>query len=348
MALRHRARPFEWIEISVGRETISLPNEIIKTYMPNLWRHKSGRLMARGNIDLERLVQGKTKNVRLALSIILKAIEASKTGHGVASELKLQLDDARDNLAMNHMDPERAMCTTFCNVVKLLEPDLALGRNDEMAYAASEWFTTFAAETSLHPRTVLQCVRVLDRLRTDITGPVLALLRCGVRQSHLHGWARRRFFRQSTLKKMRSLMRTRPREGLLVPSHGLIRGGDLDPEEVCYLLQHDPDAITIDLDRLNRLYDGGYTTDSDSEPEDDFYIPGHPLDGSHGIPIDHVGLGPHSGFPHPYERFMAPQPRRLPYQCQSPRLIEHDAIIARPGVPRKLKTWHNTVPHSIL
>ncbi|KAL8929297.1 MAG: hypothetical protein Q9208_001380 [Pyrenodesmia sp. 3 TL-2023] len=344
MALRHRARPFTWVEISVGQETISLPNEIIKTYLPNLWRRQSGRLMASGNINLERLAQGERRNVRLALSIILNALEAAKANHGVASELRWQLHEAWSNHATDDMDPEQEMCTTFCDVVELLKPGSAFGSNDEMTYALSEWFTTLAAEGDLHPRTMFRYVKALDRLRTDMTGPVLALLRCyDFRQSDLQRWTRRRFFRPATLKKLRSLMRSRPREGSVAPIHGLIRGGDLDPEQIWDLSQVDPDSIIIDLDRLNRI---GYAPYSDSESEDGSYIP---FDEPYLPPIDPVGLGPHHlGFPHHSQRLMALPPRTLPYRCRSPRLIEHDTTIARPGLPRRLPTWHNTVPRSIL
>ncbi|KAI4178080.1 MAG: hypothetical protein LQ346_007572 [Caloplaca aetnensis] len=352
MALRHRGHGFRSIEILLGEETIRLPNEIIRTYLPNLWRYSGRRATIRGIINLERVMEGKPESKRLALSIILRALEASKTDRGVASELKLQLHLAHDRHVMNHPDPERAMCITFSNVVKLLEPRSLLGRNEELAYALSEWFTTLAAENILQQGTVIHYVKALDRLRAEMTGPVLALLRCDVRDSHLQCWTRARCFRQTTLRKMRSLMASRPRQGLSLPNHGLVRGGDVDPLDVLDLYMHDPDSIMIDPRYLrpNRVYDGGYSTsDSASDSEDDFYTSRYPLDHGYLPPVNGVRLGPHHlGLPDPRDRFLAPQARILPRRSQSPRLmIEHAPIIARPGPPRRLKTWHNMVSHSL-
>lgn len=283
MALQHHARPFQSTRIPIGADTISLPNEIIKSYLPNLWRFKGRRALARGHLNLERLVFGEGDSARIALSIILIALEASKTDRGVASELKIQLDDARDKYTLNRPDPERAMCRIFCNVVELLDPRSALGRHQEMAYAMSGWFTDLAAEGIMHSHTLFSYVQALGLLEADMTAPLLCFLRrIDVRSCDLRYWTRDRVFRQKTIRKMRFLLKSHPGEASLVPRDGLISGGDLRAKEIIKQWRRDPGSITIDLrpQRQGRLDDDGYATYSDSDLDDHFYIDGH-------LPFDH-------------------------------------------------------------
>ncbi|KAL8760809.1 MAG: hypothetical protein Q9184_003013, partial [Pyrenodesmia sp. 2 TL-2023] len=107
MEVQRRTRHYRSIDIPIGEEMLSLPNEIIKSYLPNLWQRQGRRAMATGYLNLERFLQGKGENARMALSIILHALEASETGSGVGSELKTQLEGERKFCAMHAEDPER-------------------------------------------------------------------------------------------------------------------------------------------------------------------------------------------------------------------------------------------------
>ncbi|KAL9011454.1 MAG: hypothetical protein Q9173_003699 [Seirophora scorigena] len=189
MALQRRARGYLIIEIPIGGEIIQLPNQIIKAYLPDLWRRHKRRATRTGVLRLRRFGVQDDQQARIALLIVLHALEASATESGVASELKVQLDLARDRYTLKKADPEFAMCTIFWNVATLLRPRKGLGRHPEMAYAMSGWFTDLAAEGHVHERTLVQYVLALDHLQAEMTAPLLSLLRrVDVRLSAFRKW----------------------------------------------------------------------------------------------------------------------------------------------------------------
>ena len=266
---RHR-----YVQFLFGENILLLSNETIKSYLPNLWRLRKHYLTTRNHIHLEDLISGKDENARVALTIILNALKGSETQYGVASELKLQLDDARDNHAADSRDPEWATCTTFCNVARLLRPQSALGRHPLMAYAMAEWFTILAAESVLRADTLFSYLLALDRLGADMTDPLHAFLRnIDVYPCELRKWTLKRVFRPKTLKKMNSLLMDRwQKEGSVVAAakkkkNCIVAGGDLHLEEIIERYYRDPDSVTVDLG--HRRYDhpeGEYlalTTDDD-------------------------------------------------------------------------------------
>ncbi|KAI4127515.1 MAG: hypothetical protein LQ338_003173 [Usnochroma carphineum] len=322
MALQHHVHPHRSIEFPVGGDVIRLPNEIIKSYLPNLWRHQGRRARTRGYLKLESLVVGKGKNARIALSIILRALKASETQHGVASELKHQLDAARDNYTLNQHDPERAMCSIFCNVARLLRPQSALGRHQEMAYAMSSWFTVLAAEDMLHPSTMFGYIQALDLLHADLTGPLLSFLRhTRISQADLRELTAERLLRPRTLKKFKAMWKDHQKklrsERQLDVSleDDVLTGRDFDWKQLKQQYDNDPDSIIIDLrpaqhrDFHDYDYYDGYTTLSDTDYDDQPYVYGHPrfdqfLD---GLPPANISWG---GIPrqHPWNRQLPSAP----------------------------------------
>ncbi|KAI4145245.1 MAG: hypothetical protein L6R39_003882 [Caloplaca ligustica] len=289
MALQHHVRPYRNVDFPIGGEIIRLPNEIIKSYLPNLWRYQGRRAVSRGCLELEPLVRGRGTNARIALFIILRALKASQTQHGVAKELRMQLNAAGDTYALSAPNPERAMCNIFCNVARLLRPGSALGRHQEMAYAMSDWFTTLAAEYMIGPGTMFRYLQALDVIGADMTAPLHSFLRhMPVSQGKLQELASERLFRPRTLKKFTALLKDhqkklRSRSPLdLSPEEGVVSGRDLNWKELRQQWESDPDSVMIDLRptqyRQGHSYDSddSYSTYSDTDYDDCLYIHRYP------------------------------------------------------------------------
>ncbi|KAL9032131.1 MAG: hypothetical protein Q9180_006681 [Flavoplaca navasiana] len=175
MAIPRHRNSWYHTTFPLGNTSIRLPNDIIKSYLPILWRSYGRRALAKGYLDLEglRIVQGPCCGT--ALTVLLRALEFSEAGHGVSSELKKQLDRSLTVHANNHRQPpELAMSKIFRNVATLV---YKTGRNKEMAYAMAEWFAVFAAEHRIRTQGLVNYITALDRLGVDMKGPLHTLLR---------------------------------------------------------------------------------------------------------------------------------------------------------------------------
>ncbi|KAI4115721.1 MAG: hypothetical protein LQ345_003741 [Seirophora villosa] len=347
MALQRRARGYLIIEIPIGGEIIQLPKQIIKAYLPDLWRRNKRRAMRTGLLRLPRFGVRDSQQTQLALLIILHALEASATESGVASELKAQLDLARDRYTLKKADPEFSMCIIFWNVATLLQPRLGFGRHQEMAYAMSGWFTDLAAEGHVHERTLVQYVLALDQLEAEMTAPLLCLLRrVDVRLSAIREWSYQRRFRPATLKKMESLVKSRPRMDALGPSNQMVLGGDLHLSEILEQYKRDPDAILVNFGpKRHRRVDNGYYSYSDSDSYSDcdydegLYTTTQPPFSPYRPPRDPVRLEPRQcgALLAPCERPWNPQPPMNLIRSPSAMLLGAPGPV-RPGMRR----YHTT------
>ncbi|KAI4277974.1 MAG: hypothetical protein LQ337_001357 [Flavoplaca oasis] len=276
MALpRHRNSSYHTI-FPLGDTSISLPNDIIKSYLPTLWRYYGRRALAKGYLDLEglRIVQGPC--CRTALSVLLRALEFSEAGHGVSSELKKQLDRSLTVHANHHQLPELAMSKIFRNVAILV---YKTGQNKEMTYAMAEWFAVFAAEHRIRTQGLVNYITALDKLGADMKGPLHTLLReTRLRSSHVETICGK--LRPSTRKSLRRLWRDQnrlhqPRRAILPPREDLIEGGDLCTRDIIRIHQDDPDSIVVRLGPRHRIprddfeTDDDYSTDTDTDTSDD-------------------------------------------------------------------------------
>ncbi|KAL8718290.1 MAG: hypothetical protein Q9225_004553 [Loekoesia sp. 1 TL-2023] len=286
--------------------------------------------MARGLFNLERLVTGTGNNGLIAINIILDALKESETQCGVATELKTQLDVARDSYAADKADPERAMCSIFCNVAEFLDPRYALGRQKGMAYAMSEWFTILAAENVIHPEILFKYVLALDKLRADMTDPLHAFLRyVDVHPSNIQDWAAWRVFRPRTLKKMKALSKgCHRKEGPAAGNH-LYTGRDLHWKDIKDQWRHDPDSIIVDLGPKRHREYQHYEDDDDYSTFDDIdydnrVCPCGPMRCNHHSCLPHQPLlGPHPWIPPPY----GPQ-------------WQHPVLMAPPRLPSPMPMGH--------
>ncbi|KAL8960870.1 MAG: hypothetical protein Q9193_002495 [Seirophora villosa] len=347
MALQRRARGYLTIDIPIGGKIIQLPKQIIKAYLPDLWRRNKRRAMRTGLLRIPRFGVEDNHQTRMALLIILHALEASATESGVASELKAQLDLARDSYTLKKVNPEAAMCTIFWNVATLLRPRAGLGRHPEMAYAMSGWFTDLAAEGHVHERTLVRYVLALDHLEAEMTAPLLCLLRrVDVRLSEIRRWNYERLFRPATLKKLENLVKSRPRLGALGPGNQMVLGGDLNPSEILEQYYRDPDAILVKFGpkRHRRVDDGYYSySDSDSYSDLDYdeglYTTTQPPFSPYRPPRDPVRLEPRQcgGLVVPCERPWNPQPPMNLIRSPSAMLLGAPGPV-RPGIRR----YHTT------
>ncbi|KAL8733778.1 MAG: hypothetical protein Q9181_003472 [Wetmoreana brouardii] len=252
---------------------VSLPKEKVKSYLPRLWQLHGELASVEGFLDLGPFFAVRNEKTRIALEVILNALEDSEAGHGVASELKTQLDDARSSYA------EPTMSSIFKAVADSLRQ---FGRHQEMAYAMSEWFTVHAAEEYIPPEIMFRYVVALDRLRADMTAPLHSFLRhVRLSSADLRSPSTRRSLRPKTLKKLRTLWKDH-RKDLQPARHAqgrLIAGGDLDLEEVVRLYRHNPDSILADTGLTKHLrrthdFDEGDLYSSLSDAFDDHDICG--------------------------------------------------------------------------
>ena len=343
MALaRHRNSSYHTI-FPLGNASVILPNDIIKSYLPSLWRCHGRRALAKGYLDLEglRIVQGPC--CRTALTVLLRALEFSEAGHGVSSELKKQLDRSLTVHANNHhQPPELAMSKIFRNVAILV---YETGRNKEMAYAMAEWFAVFAAEHRIRTQGLVNYIKALDRLGADMKGPLHTLLREKRLSSSDVKFICRKL-RPSTRKNLRMLWREQtrlyqPRRAILPPREDLIEGGDLSIRDIIRIHQDDPDSIVVRLGPRHRIPrvdletddDCSTDTDTDTSDDDDDYCTDpdcrarvhdpssfHPFNGLPFVPYHLNGIAP----------MMSP-----PRHFGSPLMgATHPGLMARPPLRR--------------
>ncbi|KAL8711876.1 MAG: hypothetical protein Q9220_003820 [cf. Caloplaca sp. 1 TL-2023] len=247
----HRQR----IELQVGHDSITLPKETIKSYLPRLWRRNGHQALASGYLDLTVLVETRGTAAQTALCVILRALKDLEES-GVASELKAQLSMIEDRCAS-----ERSVRSIFHWIAKLLHPHGPLGCHREMVYAMSEWFSLHAAENTLEPEHIFAYIVALDWLQADMTGPLHSCLRQlsispnDARRLSAHGLLRRK-----TVKKLYQLCqddwkRNGHKRALVhSSSHRLIEGGDLTIEDIIRQYQKDPDSILINLRSNHRRH----------------------------------------------------------------------------------------------
>ncbi|KAL8725068.1 MAG: hypothetical protein Q9166_007599 [cf. Caloplaca sp. 2 TL-2023] len=284
----------------------------------------------------------------MALSVILKTLKRSETGDGVATELKYELDIAREICASySASSTEQMMSRVFSNIAKLLRPDGPLGCHHEIFYAMSEWFDLLAAEddNDIPPGPMVEYLVALDLLHQDMTGPIHAFCRRLPMRSDilraLYG-----NIRPKTFRKMRLLWKDHHNKHGLIrqsSSEHLISGRRLFPQELLDQYYADPDSILVNVGPRRRKYarhfdyDNGFSSASDiSDDDDDFcryrqrQLAGydysfHPA--PHGHPYDII---------HPLDRAALLAPPRGP----SPLLLEDVrrlTFAARPGLgPRCL------------
>lgn len=344
MALAHRRNVWhEHTRFPFDDLSIALPNKIIKSYLPRLWKYTGVRARAEGFLDLEGrgIVQGRYSHA--ALAVILRALKFSEAGRGVSSELKSQLDRA---LADHAHSPsfDHVMSRIFNNVAKLV---CKTGHNKEMAYAMADWFQVYAAENYIHPESLFNYIIALDGLQADMTGPLHTLLREeSLRSADVQIiW---KYLRPITRKKLTSLwndhIRTvKPRRAIRAPGHGLIEAGDWSWGEIERRYREDPDPIIIRLGRRHRALrddfdtDDDYWTDTDASSDDD----GDYCPYAYGSPRVHdpSSFHPLPGPSHAPPRLCGP-PRFMvqPGHCSPlpPMGAAHlGPLVARPAAPRR-------------
>ncbi|KAL9016648.1 MAG: hypothetical protein Q9185_006021 [Variospora sp. 1 TL-2023] len=344
MALQRRARPHRIIEIPIGRDVVYLPKEIIRSYLPDLWRRNGRYAMRTGYLELPRFGVRDNQQTRIALFIVLRALEASATDGGVASELRTHLDFARRDCTLGGPNPERAMCRIFCNVATLLRPGHAFGRHTEMAYAMSGWFTDLAAEGELHEDTLLKYVIALDWLQAEMTAPLFCFLKqVDVRLIDLRHWNDDGLFRSTTLKKMKNLVKNRPRIATLATGGHLVRGGDLHLKEIMDQWKRDPNSIIVEFPpERSRWADDGYSDHSDYSGTDldEGYYTTTPPPFSPCVPLrDPAPFRPRQcgSLLAPCERGWNPHAPMNLVRSPSSMLLGAPAVV-RPGLPR----YHTT------
>ncbi|KAL8903143.1 MAG: hypothetical protein Q9171_007503 [Xanthocarpia ochracea] len=283
MALAHRSNfSHHHTEFPLSNKVIKLPNEILKSYLPRLWRLEGRWAKAKGYLDLEELGIVRGHYCQVALLVLLKALKASDSGYGVASELKTQLGRALADHASHAPSPGHAMAKIFGNVAKLIRK---LSRHQEMAYAMTEWFATFAAENNIHPEPMFHYIVALDQLRVNMTGPLRSLLRHGPLTS-ADITIICEPLRPKTRKTLISLWKEHKKQGLSrrsTPSseQRLVEGGDVCWRDIKRKYLQDPDSIIVRLGPRNRAVrdryetDDDYSTDTDITDDDDCWPYGH-------------------------------------------------------------------------
>ncbi|KAL8782143.1 MAG: hypothetical protein Q9213_005647 [Squamulea squamosa] len=327
------------IDFPCGDKIITLPTEIIKSYLPRLWQSVGRWAKAEGWLDLEGLSIVQGRHCQKALHVILKALKKSQAGCGVASELKAQLDRVRADNANRAPSPEYTMSKIFSNVAKLVRK---LGPHQEMAYAMTEWFAIFAAERLIHPESMFQYIIALDRLRVNMTGPLHALL-----QDYHWDAADIQLIceslRRPTGKRLISLWKDykkqdSSRRSALPPGRGLIEGGDICLRDILRQYRRDPDSIIVRVGSRNRKLrdwydsDDGYLTDTDTIDDDEFrpYTLGPPRI------RDPSSYHPFHGFPHVPHPLQYPDFPAPPRRC-SPLLLEADYPAPLPIRPSPMR-----------
>ncbi|KAL8696626.1 MAG: hypothetical protein Q9201_007565 [Fulgogasparrea decipioides] len=310
---------------------VSLPKETVKSYLPRLWQLHGELASVDGFVDLEPFVAVRNEKTRIALEVILNALEDSEAGHGVATELKMQLDDAQNRYA------EPMMSRIFKAVADLLRQ---FGRHQEMAYAMSEWFTVHAAEEYIPPEIMFRYIVALDRLRADMTAPLHSFLRrvC-LSSADLRNPSTRRSLRPKTLKKLRTLWkdhRKTPQPARYAQGR-LIAGGDLDLEEVVQRYHHDPDSILVDpspTKRLRRTHNDFDDEDVYSRLSDAF--DDHDICGCGQRQLEHYRFSetcPRHGRRRRDLDTFEHQALLAPPRMRSPLLLEHDRPLHYLGRP---------------
>ncbi|KAI4265326.1 MAG: hypothetical protein L6R38_009502 [Xanthoria sp. 2 TBL-2021] len=339
MALARRRNSWhQHTNFPFGNASITLPNEIIKTYLPRLWSRARRRAQAEGYLDLEELgiVQG--RYCHAALSVILRALKFSEAGRGVANELRRQLDRARADHAHHTPSLEYAMSRIFYNVAQLVRKT---GPNQEMAYAMAEWFEAMAVDRYIHPEFLFIYIIALDGLRADMTGPLHTLLReAPMRSADVQIICER--LRPITRKRLMSFWKDhikigRPRRAILPRGNGLIEGGDVCWGDIVRSYEEDPNSIIVRLGRRHRASrndretDDDYSTDTDTSEDDDEYCPY-----AYGFPRVHdpSSFHPLHGPLHAPPRLCGPPPFMIPLGRCIPPLLEAGPLPLRPQFGR--------------
>ncbi|KAL8672843.1 MAG: hypothetical protein Q9168_002719 [Polycauliona sp. 1 TL-2023] len=325
----------------LGGSTIILPNETIKSYLPKLWRRYRDSAQARGYLDFQKLGYVRGPFTQDAARVVLKALQPSAFGDGVANELQNQLDNVLADRVHLHVElPKHTMSEIFGHVADLIR---MTGRHREMAYAMSEWFTRLAARCEIDALSMFSYIDALDRLGTSMTGPLRALL----------GQARLtsrdvRFYRQNlrrrTVRELMELLkdydmdgRRSPRRSMIPAAPGLIRGGDLSLEELALIHRENPDSILYRVGRGRRRKasrnnfetDDDYLTDSETSDDDDFCP--HP----HCNPRVHDPSSWHAPHGLPYIPHCLDGSHMHPSMTFGPRLLDAphpESMLARPGM----------------
>ncbi|KAI4260981.1 MAG: hypothetical protein L6R42_003813 [Xanthoria sp. 1 TBL-2021] len=347
MALAHRRNFWnQHTKFPVGKTSVTLPNEIIKSYLPALWSLKGRWAQTEGILDLEELGLVRGHSCRTALLVILKALRTSETSFGVANELKRQLDNAADQ-ALRTPSPEHAMSKIFENVAWLIRKT---GQHPEMAYATSEWFSRFAARHELDMESMFSYVIALDQLRATMTGPLRSLLRqepltradIRIMCRHLRQKSSRELIR--LWNEQNKNVRPRPRRSIHPSAERLVPGGALRLRDIERRYREDPDSIIVRLGRKHRAsrndfeIDDDYSTDTDtSDDDDDEYCPY-----AYGFPRvrDPSSFHPLPGLPHAPPRLCGPPPFMVPPGRCIPPLLEAGPLPLRPQFGR----FHSSYP----